>query len=67
MCGQYKGAPTSEHFGKLPNLCAIDGTLLKALPRMAWALYQSDESTAVIVIAKNHFRIEQMDAVFSGD
>jgi hypothetical protein len=47
MCGQYKGAPTSEHFGKLPNLCAIDGTLLKALPRMAWALYQSDESTAV--------------------
>lgn len=47
MCSQYKGSPTSKRFAQLPGLCAIDGTLLKALPRMAWAFYQSQESTAV--------------------
>ena len=29
------------------TLHAVDGTLLKALPRMAWALYQDENNTAV--------------------
>lgn len=36
------------------TLMAVDGTLLKALPRMAWALYQDERNTAV----KLHCKLE---------
>ena len=36
------------------TLMAVDGTLLKALPRMAWALYQNEKNTAV----KLHCKLE---------
>jgi len=47
LSGEFNGAPTAAQFKQLPGLCALDGTLLKALPRMTWALYQSEQSTAV--------------------
>lgn len=42
----------------LRNLCAVDGTILQALPKMAWALWTNDEHHAV----KLHLHFE----VFKG-
>lgn len=43
------GAMPKAHEAALKGLIAVDGTLLKALPRMAWALWQSPEHRAAKV------------------
>jgi hypothetical protein len=43
----------------LRNLCAVDGTILQALPKMAWALWQDDEHHAV----KLHLHFEVLKGV----
>jgi hypothetical protein len=42
-------AMPKAHEAALKGLVAVDGTLLKALPRMAWALWQSPEHRAAKV------------------
>jgi Transposase DDE domain len=44
---------------KLANLIAVDGTLLPALPRMAWAVWQSPQQRA----AKAHVAFEVLSAI----
>ena len=43
----------------LKNLCAVDGTLLNALPKMAWALWIDDEHRA----AKMHLHFDVLKGV----
>jgi hypothetical protein len=43
----------------LRNLCAVDGTVLQALPKMAWALWRDDEHRAV----KLHLHFEVFKSV----
>src|SRR5262245_11077527 len=51
----YHGAEAEA----LRNLCAVDGTILQALPKMAWALWTDDEHHAV----KLHLHFEVLKGV----
>jgi hypothetical protein len=54
-------APVSppEDFAALRDLVAVDGSLLPALPRMAWALWLDDQHTA----AKMHVHFEVLRGI----
>lgn len=58
QAGRTRAAMPSAKEAALAGLIAVDGSLLKALPRMAWALYQDATHRAV--------KIHVAFAVFSG-
>jgi hypothetical protein len=58
--GQLKPITDNNKLKNLPGiLTAVDGTLLKDLPKIAWALWIDDEHKAV----KNHVHFEILKAV----
>jgi hypothetical protein len=60
LSGQLKPLVQQEKFDDLPGiLTAVDGTLLKAFPRIAWALWLDDEHKAI----KNHVHFEILKGV----
>jgi hypothetical protein len=60
LCKQLKPIAHHDKLNNLPGiLTAVDGTLLKCLPKIAWALWIDDEHKAV----KNHLHFEILKGV----
>lgn len=59
LAGQAVPTVTGKEAEALEGLTAVDGTLLAALPRMAWALWQDDQHRA----AKAHLHFDVLKGV----
>jgi Transposase DDE domain len=59
LAGQAMPAGTGKEAEALQGLTAVDGTLLAALPRMAWALWLDDQHRA----AKAHLHFDVLKGV----
>lgn len=59
LAGRIPDAKVPEDWDSLKTLTAVDGSLLPALPRMAWALWKDDEHTA----AKMHVHFEVLRGI----
>ncbi len=59
LAGRIPDAKVPEDWDSLKTLTAVDGSLLPALPRMAWALWKDDEHKA----AKMHVHFEVLRGI----
>ncbi len=57
--GNFHAQLTKPEIQALGQLTAVDGTLLRALPRMAWALWQDDQHRA----AKMHLHFDVIQGI----
>src|SRR5207249_458075 len=59
LAGRVPDAKVPADWDCLKKLTAVDGSLLPALPRMAWALWKDDDHTA----AKMHVHFEVLRGI----
>jgi hypothetical protein len=59
IAGQAQPLYQGREAEALRDLCAVDGTILKALPKMVWALWQDDQHRA----AKMHLHFDVLKGV----
>ena len=62
LAGRAVPLTTGREADALAGLTAVDGTILRALPRMAWALWEDDDHRGV----KMHLHLEVLKGRPSG-